>query len=338
MNDKWIRLVGIPLIAVIMHIVSDGFPTGQNAGWWRGLCVAFSITITIWEGNRALFKLLRHWYPGYDLTARRLVMQTLVSVPLTFAATVGLDFGWGLLGIEVCNQGELLEDCLRNLLPTLFVTSIYESVYFFGEWKKNLQRSEALARAGIQSELETLRSQLDPHFLFNSLNTLAALIDDDNEPAHTYLEQLADVYRYVLVSRDKITVPLREEMDFVEAYLYLNKTRFRDDLQVERDIAPAAYTTQVAPLSLQMLIENAIKHNVISPENPLRVLLRAGGSPEGYFSVMNNVQPKTGLEQSTKVGLRNIISRYRLLSTRPVEVLRENGLFTVKVPLLTVNS
>ncbi|HEX8427562.1 hypothetical protein [Hymenobacter sp.] len=103
---------------------------------------------------------------------------------------------------------------------------------------------------------------------------------------------------------------------------------------MERDIAPAAYAANVAPLSLQMLVENAIKHNVISPENPLRVMLRAGGSTEGYFSVMNNVQPKTSLEQSTKVGLRNIISRYRLLSERPVEVLRENGLFTVRVPLL----
>jgi LytS/YehU family sensor histidine kinase len=122
-------------------------------------------------------------------------------------------------------------------------------------------------------------------------------------------------------------------MAFVEAYLYLNKTRFRDDLLVEQRIEPAAYATSVAPLSLQMLVENAIKHNIISPESPLRVSL-VSEPGTGYVRVENNVQPKTGLEQSTKVGLRNIINRYRLLSEQPVEVLTEGGQFTVRVPLL----
>ena len=334
LNDKWLRLIGIPVVSITMHIVFDGWPRELSWPVVNGFLFGFCITLLLWEGNRGIFVLMRRLFPRYDQTARRLVMQTLSSVAFTFVATLFLNELHRLLfGVPLCEEGELLGGFLSKLVPTLVVTSFYESIYFFGEWKKNLQRSEALARAGIQSELETLRSQLDPHFLFNSLNTLAALIEDDNEPAHTYLEQLADVYRYVLVSRDKTTVPLREEMAFVEAYLYLNKTRFRDDLQVEQHIAPAAYATNVAPLSLQMLVENAIKHNVISPENPLRVTLTT--EPDApYVRVENNVQPKTGLEQSTKVGLRNIINRYRLLSAQPVEVLREGGLFTVRVPLL----
>ena len=334
MNDKWLRLIGIPVIALIMHVVFDGWPQQYNRELLTHFLFGLFITVLLWEGNRAIIVLLRRLFPRYDQTTRRLVVQALSSITFTFLATIFLNELHRLLfGVPLCEKGELFPSFLLKMVPTALVISIYESLYFFGEWKKNFQRSEALARAGIQSELETLRSQLDPHFLFNSLNTLAALIEDDNEPAHTYLEQLADVYRYVLLSRDKTTVPLREEMAFVEAYLYLNKTRFREDLQVEQHIAPAAYATNVAPLSLQMLVENAIKHNVISPENPLRVTLSTETGAT-YVRVQNNVQPKTGLEQSTKVGLRNIINRYRLLSEHPVEVLRENGLFTVRVPLL----
>jgi hypothetical protein len=333
LNDKWLRLVGIPLVSAIMHTVFDGIPYPLTREWIVGYGVALSFTVLIWEGNRALFMLSRRWFPYYDQTMRRLLTQSLMSVVLTLAITITLKVAWAMVGIVLCTNDEIFQKSFANLVPTLFVTTIYECVYFFGEWKKNLQRSEALARAGMQSELETLRSQLDPHFLFNSLNTLAALIEDENEPAQNYLEQLADVYRYVLVSRDKSTVTLREEMAFVDAYLYLNKTRFREDLQVERRIAPAAYAAQVAPLSLQMLVENAIKHNIISPEKPLRLSLSTEAD-SAYMRVENNVQPKTGLEQSTKVGLSNIISRYRLLSTQPVEVLRDNNLFTVRVPLL----
>jgi hypothetical protein len=333
LNDKWIRLVSIPVVALLMHLVYDGLPAPLNEEWVTGYFVGLSVTVALWEGNRGIFILMRRWFTRYDQTATRLFVQTLTSIAYTFAVKFVLDSTWQLAGIEMCAEGEIIKKSFVDLVPTFFITSLYESAYFFGEWKRNLQRSEALARAGIQSELEALRNQLDPHFLFNSLNTLAALIEDDNEPAHTYLSQLADVYRYVLVSRDKTTVPLRDEMAFVEAYLYLNKTRFRDDLQVEQRIAPAAYATNVAPLSLQMLVENAIKHNIISPESPLHVsLVSEPDSP--YVRVENNVQLKTSLEQSTKVGLRNIINRYRLLSERPVEVLAENGRFSVRVPLL----
>ncbi|WP_046245388.1 sensor histidine kinase [Hymenobacter terrenus] len=335
MNDKWLRLLGIPLVSVIMHLFFDGWPREFTIPILNGFLFAFSITLLLWEGNRALFILLRRLFSRHDQTARRLVLQTLSSMAFTFVATIFLNELHRLLfGVPLCEKGNIFSGFLGKMVPTILVTSFYESIYFFGEWKKNLQRSEALARAGIQSELEALRSQLDPHFLFNSLNTLAALIEDDNEPAQTYLEQLADVYRYVLVSRDKTTVPLHEEIAFVEAYLYLNKTRFRENLQVEQHISTAAYATNVAPLSLQMLVENAIKHNVISPENPLCVTL-ATETGSTYVRVQNNVQPKTGFEQSTKVGLRNIINRYRLLSEHPVEILREGGQFTVRLPLLS---
>ena len=163
------------------------------------------------------------------------------------------------------------------------------------------------------------------------MNTLAALIDDENAPAQKYLDQLSDVYRYVLVSREKSTVTLEEEMAFLDAYIYLNKTRFRENLMVEAQVDEAAYQKQVAPLSLQMLLENAIKHNIISKENPLTIKIL---QENNYLSVANNLQEKKTFEKSTKVGLQNIINRYRLLTDQQVEIHKSEWNFTVRIPLL----
>ena len=336
MNDKWVRILGVPLVAVLMQFVYDGAAAFDHGpAVLPHLGVALVITITLWEGTRGLLVLMRRLLPRYDQTARRLLLQTMASLVFTFAATVFLRWAFhAAFGIVLCSKDQIWHSVLLNLVPTLFVTSLYESAYFFGEWKKNIQRAEALARAGIQGELAALKSQLDPHFLFNSLNTLAALIDHTNAEAQEFVEQLADVYRYVLLSRDKTTVSLAEELAFVEAYVALNKTRFRNDLLVESHIGAGASQGGVAPLSVQMLVENALKHNRISPESPLRLVLRAEGGAAGFVSVANNVQPKNSLEKSTKVGLRNIIDRYRLLTEKPVEVLSNAEFFTVRLPLL----
>ncbi len=336
MNDKWIRLAGIPLVAALMHFPFNGLPTYLNAEALANYGVALAITTVLWEGNRGLFILSRRWFPHFAHTARRLVVQTLLSVGFTLVATLALHwFFLAAFAFSICPTHQLLSHSfLLNLFPTLFVTSLYESAYFFGEWKTNIQRVEALARAGLQGELAALKSQLDPHFLFNSLNTLAAIIDDSNAEAQQFVEQLADVYRYVLLSRDQTTVTLSEELAFVEAYVALNKTRFRNDLLVESHIEAGAAQRTVAPLSVQMLIENALKHNRVSPESPLRLVLRAEAGTAGYVSVANNLQPKSSFEPSTKVGLRNIIDRYRLLTTQPVQVSSEAGIFTVRLPLL----
>ena len=340
MNDKWIRLAGIPVVAALMHFPFQGLPTHLDGEALANYGAAIAVTTVLWEGNRALFILSRSWFPHFANTARRLVVQTLLSIFFTLAAPLALH--WFLLaafGLAICPEGQVLSHgFLVNLLPTMFVTSLYESAYFFGEWKTNIQRAEALARAGLQGELAALKSQLDPHFLFNSLNTLAAIIDDTNAEAQQFVEQLADVYRYVLLSRDQTTVPLAEELAFVEAYVALNKTRFRNDLLVESHIGAGAAQGTVAPLSVQMLIENALKHNRVSPDSPLRLVLRAEAGTAGYVSVANNVQPKSSFEPSTKVGLRNIIDRYRLLTQQPVQVSSEAGVFTVRLPLLAVNS
>jgi LytS/YehU family sensor histidine kinase len=189
----------------------------------------------------------------------------------------------------------------------------------------------------VQSQLEALQSQLDPHFLFNSLNTLSALIEPENEPAQQFVEQLSDVYRYVLLARERTTVSLSEELAFVETYLALHKVRFRDNLRVTQQVPPEALGLSVAPLSIQLLVENALKHNVASREHPLDLRLSADLA-SGYFIVENTLRPRTaGLAPGTGTGLRNVRHRYELLhAPRPVEVSTDDGWFRVRLPLLPV--
>ncbi len=331
-NDRKARLVGIPAISLLITgMVHFDELHLLDTGLFKNLLLAFANTFLLWEGNRLIFIYARHHFPQYHQTSQRIVIQSVVSLAYTLLVSVTMDYWFCQHLLHINQEMSLLFGFRLALIPTAVVTLIYESVYFFESWKANVKRTEALARENVQSQLEVLKNQLDPHFLFNSLNTLAALIDE-NTDAQAYLERLSDVYRYVLVNRDKTTVSLEEEMAFLNAYIYLNKTRFRENLQVETHIAAAAYRQQIAPLSVQMLVENAIKHNVVSKDKPL--IIKISHEEENYLSVENNVQEKTLFEKSTKVGLQNIINRYGLLTERQVEIIRDPAFFRVRIPLL----
>ncbi len=330
LNDKNLRLIGIPLVSTLMPAIMHAADFWQfNSTYGMYWVMSFCTTFSLWEGNRYIMVSMRRRFPRYSQTTRRLLSEGALALLFTLVTTYLLD---QVLCKALFHNNELLIGFRTSLIPTILVYLVYEAVYFFEAWKLNVRKTEALARESVQSQLEVLRNQLDPHFLFNSMNTLAALIDDENVDAQQYLERLSDVYRYVLVSRSKNTVPLEEEIAFLDAYVYLNKIRFRDNLQVETILSPEAYRQYVTPLSLQMLIENAIKHNIVSKENPLKIKIQQEGNQ--YLVVENNIQEKTILEKSTRVGLQNIINRYSLLTDRQVEVIRTGGLFTVKIPLL----
>jgi len=330
LNDRNLRLIGIPLVSFLIPAMRHFEDMQQlDSTFFMYLITSLFNTITLWEGNRYIMVWARRRFPSYSQTTRRLLTEAGLALVYTLVGTYLLD---QVLCKLVFHNDELLAGFRISLVPTLLVYLVYEAVYFFEAWKQNVRQTESLARESVQSQLEVLKNQLDPHFLFNSMNTLAALIDEENIDAQQYLERLSDVYRYVLVSRSKNTVPLEEEIAFVNAYVYLNKIRFRENLQVETILSPTAGQQYITPLSLQMLIENAIKHNVVSKDNPLKIRIQQEGND--YLVVENNIQEKTILEKSTRVGLQNIINRYSLLTDRQVEIIRSGGLFTVRIPLL----
>jgi LytS/YehU family sensor histidine kinase len=196
-------------------------------------------------------------------------------------------------------------------------------------------RAERLERAAVQAQLDALRNQVNPHFLFNSLSILAALVDTDARLAGQFIARLAKAYRYILEQRAQARVPLRTELDFLAAYTFLLTVRFEHKLFVTVDVPEAARDAYaIAPLSLQLLLENAVQHNRLSTAEPLRVTIALAGN---CLRVANPVQPRLVPAASTGVGLQNIVGRYRLLTDQPVQVAEAGGYFTIDLPLLPLS-
>ncbi len=329
-KDRTARIIGIPLVAFVMHLV---FSKTQNpdAGFSTGFFIAFLHTFTYWEGLRQIWMRLQARMPHYSQTGQRIIYLTISVLIFGMLATAAIEFAGKLIFGWPCTFQMMARGYLIGLVPTILVIMAYESVCFFHSWKEKVQEAEALARTQLVSQLEALKSQLDPHFLFNSLNALASLIDD-NEPAQQYLSRLADVYRYVLLSKDKDTVSLKEEMEFVDSFLYLAKVRFRQGLEVKKSIPEELLSRKVAPLGIQLLVENALKHNAITQNQPLQIEIFADGD---YIRVKNEIRPRAHLEYSSRLGLKNILERYKILSNKPVEIMNDQIQFEVGLPLLS---
>lgn len=187
-----------------------------------------------------------------------------------------------------------------------------------------------LGQEHLRAQLISLQQQISPHFLFNSLSTLKTIATD--QPTKNYVVQLASVYRYVLNFNQHYLTPLREEISFIRSYLYIMNERFEEALQVDLQISEDYMEMKVPPLSLQLLIENAIKHNMISPEQPLQITIITDATPA--LTVKNNFQPKKVAEEGTGIGLKNIMERYKLLSGKTVSIVQDKGEFSVTLPLL----
>ncbi len=336
-RDRLIVLVGLPFISLAMLLPSAGYTFRSGPVFLVSWAISLTYTLVLGLGNRHIWRQLQQRFPRMEQTRRRLWWLGFGSILYTSLATVGLTLGLARVvpGFGHLSWQGLLIGAAINLVPTLVGQLVYESWHFFQQWEENLRRADQLARAGTQAQLEALHSQLDPHFLFNNLNTLAALIEPGNAPAQQFVEQLADVYRYVLLAQGRPTVPLAEEMAFVETYLALHKTRFRDNLVVEIALPPAALARRVAPLSVQLLVENALKHNVASRQHPLHLRLGAPEAPD-FLTVENTLRPRpAGPSPGTGTGLANVRQRYALLgAARPVEAGATGGTFTVRLPLL----
>ncbi|MGI4762409.1 MAG: sensor histidine kinase [Janthinobacterium lividum] len=333
MNDRRFLLFGIPLLAALELVPRGGYSQPLGWRWLVDYGVALVFTITLWLGNRQLWQWLRRRWPRPADAARRLWWLAAAGVAYTVAASLALAVLLAALqGYHLRPAAELREISL-NLVSTFIVLLLYESRHLFEQWETNLRRADHLTQASTQAQLDALAQQLDPHFLFNSLNTLAALIEPGNEPAQHYVEGLADVYRYVLLSREHPTVPLAEELAFLQTYVALQKVRFRDNVQVRYDIAEAALARRVAPLSVQLLVENALKHNEASRARPLHLVVAADATS---LRVENTWQPRVaGLAPGTGTGLANVRQRYALLgAAQPVQVTQAGGIFAVTLPLL----
>lgn len=229
----------------------------------------------------------------------------------------------------------LLKNVMNNSLITsvinLIVITVIEAIVWFKRSQQSLVKAEKLERENSQIRFETLKSQLNPHFLFNSLNVLSSLIKKDSDKAQNFVDEFSSVYRYTLDVIEKPVVELREELDFAKSFLYLQKIRFDNAVDMEINVDASKLTYLVPPLAVQTLLENAFKHNKASVDNPLKIKIY---NDDDMLIVINNLQPKIKGADSKGVGLNNLSKRYELLG----EILPQYSVtekeYIAKIPLI----
>jgi len=214
----------------------------------------------------------------------------------------------------------------------LILVLITAAYLYMRKREQRLQQVADLQHDRVVFEYEYLKSQVNPHFLFNSLNTLANLIEEDSKAAMDYTGRLSDLYRNMLAHTDRNIVPLSEELEILNNYIHIQKSRFGEALQIEMDIPPqVAAEKKIIYLTLQLLVENAVKHNIISKAQPLVITIAAKGNE---LVISNPLQRKLSTEKRNGMGLANISKRYSLITEKPVTYGEENGNYVVRLPLL----
>ena len=335
-RDILIRHILIALLAVFFATTGKGAETSENI--IRGIVSTFVMIAIIWNGNILLINLIDR-----DLSwDKQLHLKLILSGTIAVVWPVVVNYFFNLVLFPLfhghpCNlkSKETITYLIISVALTLFVNSVFVSIAFFRFWRTTIKEKEELKRDSLSAQFETLKNQINPHFLFNSLNTLTSLIEENPKTATNFVQKLSSVYRYLLTQKDKETVCLREEMDFVRSYIYLNQIRFGSNLHFHIHIDPMFLERKVATLSIQMLIENAIKHNIISQQHPLSISI---GIHQGKVFVKNNMQRKTVMNDSNGLGLNNIIHRYSFLTNLEVEIVDDDSVFFVSLPLLDATS
>jgi len=219
-----------------------------------------------------------------------------------------------------------------SLIITLVIVLVFYVAHFYRALTKQTISEHKTVAETETAKYESLKSQLDPHFLFNSLNVLTSLIEENPAMAEQFTTKLSKTYRYVLEQKEKTLVPLQEELDFAKVYMELLKMRFEEALEFEIPEQISNPNFKIVPLALQLLLENAVKHNVISAQKPLMIKIVAEG---GELLISNNYNEKKSIRRGTGIGLSNIVNRYALLTNRQVRIKQTASTFSVSLPLLT---
>ncbi|MFC5408977.1 sensor histidine kinase [Larkinella bovis] len=332
--DWVLQLIFVPLHICILNWLLIGPAFWQN-GKTLGLATGITLIDTFlnWYSNNGIALKVNSLYPDprqYFARTIRLFVACAISSMLHVTVIFFVYWFIGLPGF-VPQVTQLGLGLLFTTVVAAIVVITYESIHSFEHWQESRKEIDSLSKAQLKAELMLLRQQVNPHFLFNSLNSLTALISENPEKAEVFAEELSSVYRYLLRSNESPLTPLASELEFIESYYHLLKTRHGEALKLETRIQPGTETRQLPPLTLQLLLENAVKHNIILPDQPLRIRLT---TDEKKLVVSNNLQRKTSRVLSNGVGLSNILSKYQVLGQPMPTVEEDEHEFRVTLPLV----
>lgn len=311
------------------------------------IAIFVSITLLIWEGNRFLQyffdEILKTQKVFFKGKIHPLFMQFLVSLSVAGFAGIFPTFFVGKFLLNFSTEMLVLSIKLTfafSLRVNLFLHCLNVIAYFVEQYQQKKIETEKLIKTTTQAQLQSLRSQINPHFLFNNLNVLSALILKDTENANEFVEKFAKVYRHVLKTHEKELVPVAEELAFIQSYCYLLLKRFGDSVKVEINVPEKYFDFYIVPVALQMLVENAIKHNIVSQKQPLFIHIYIENDNQTSKIVISNTFQKKTLPEnnSTQLGLYNVAQRYKLLNKNEIEVVENTDFFIVKLPLIMLET
>ncbi len=323
------------VVLIIIKVLS-GFSVGFNEGLAWQFFYTSLYGYTLYYANAIIFIKLDDIYQ----TDRFLKTRIIIGFALSFLVSVLVIF---LLRIieDVAIEGKSIQTFLADENPSNYVLSIIitfvvtlgiHAFYFYKAYQENKLKEQKIIAGTASAQFESLKNQIDPHFLFNSLNVLSSLIEENPESAQRFTTSLSKVYRYVLEQKDKELVSVEEELKFAKTYMNLLKMRFENSITFEIPEGFDNEEAKVVPLSLQLLLENCIKHNIVSEAKPLHIKISIENN---QLVVTNNLQKKEVLSDRKGVGLQNIVNRYAILTKRNVLVEENEKEFKIFLPILT---
>jgi sensor histidine kinase YesM len=320
-------VIGMAIMALIMRMIV--FP--QLTMWFQ--IRAFFASIVVLGFFVTLYFFVNHIlnkiFPYEKSLAGRIIIQLLIGLTILFGIHfILLNLAEEHIAIKI-DKIFFIAVFILDLFGCLAINLAFFSEYIFRQWKSTIQRAERLEREKTLVQYDNLKNQLNPHFLFNSLASLNSLISENKEQASQFLQQLSKVYRYLLENKEVVSI--RKELEFLRNYVSLLKTRFGNALDINIDIKEQEMNYQVVPATLQNLLENALKHNVISSDKPLKIRIYLENE---YLCVDNSLQRKSIVDSSNKQGLMNLKNLYRYLDSKEVIIFESEERFSVKVPIL----
>ncbi|MBT2557203.1 histidine kinase [Hymenobacter sp. ISL-91] len=333
---------GLGLMTLIAFGLALLFNAGRHPIWSEKFLVTFAYnffyTTGLWLANGYPSEWLNRRVDWTRQPIKRFLLTIGLSIVLSLLVIIVVDGSFRVFYHHRPLSSLTWQTFVVPLLITVVVSLFMHSRAFLMGWRETAIRAERLQTENARAQADSLRRQLDPHFLFNSLNALTSLVEDEHDPARAsrFIRQLSQVYRYVLDHQNQELVPLTEELAFAESYLFLQRTRLGEGVQVAMHLPPAAelQALLVPPLALQLLLENALKHNATSRHNPLRLVIEFDAEAR-QLVVRNSRLPRLVAEaESTGLGLSNLQARYAFLTPKPVLITQSETEFVVTLPVL----
>ncbi|MDR6562393.1 MULTISPECIES: histidine kinase [unclassified Arcicella] len=350
LSNKGKRIIIVIFAFILLNLVS--YVIDPYSSYWisylkrsvlsitEDLALSFVFCLLISESSICISNKLNNSISWTEKPLKRLIIETALNLVIIFVSLAILDQLYRLMDeaetcIEIHSADKVrgfFQWIVVSIIIAFMIIGINTCNYLIVSWKNAAMKAAALDQLAVEAELQSLKLQIDPHFVFNNLSVLSELILFNQQLGYEYAENFSKIYRYMLVNSKKDIILLEEELKFLNSYMFLIKNRIGDGVAFEVNIDQASKQLYLPPLTLQLLVENALKHNKTNKKNPLKISIY--NTDEQALIVENILLPIENQLESSGIGIQNIIRRYDLLWQKQPEIIKDETTFKVKIPLI----